>query len=156
MLPGDRLIAMFTDNSAAGDRFSRWPLHITIVPWFRLPADPKQLSIGLRKALYDIKSFDAGLTGRALFGPHHNRPAHLVEPEAFAQIEAKVRRYLHQKRAWLVDETTKTRHPFRPHITFQNGEKLTDDRQIHCSSLAIVEQRGNYKEVVALIRFDND
>jgi len=35
MVPGDKLICLFIDDYSIGDKFSEWPLHITIIPWFR-------------------------------------------------------------------------------------------------------------------------
>jgi len=38
MLPGDRLICAFVSERKVGATFRLWPLHVTIVPWFRLNA----------------------------------------------------------------------------------------------------------------------
>lgn len=87
-----------------------------------------------------------------MFGPRKNRPATLIaQPTPFTTVEQKARNYLHQKRAWLVDETTKRRHAFRPHVTAQAESRLIPGKIFTCDRLYIVEQMGNYKEVVGEI-----
>jgi hypothetical protein len=88
-----------------------------------------------------------------MFGPRRNRPATLIEPsESLASVERHVRSYLHQKRAWLVDETTKKPYDFRPHVTYQGENKLEAGASIEIGRLFTIEQKGDYKEVVAEIK----
>lgn len=154
MQPGDRLICCLVESLAVGDRFKEWPLHITIVPWFRLDDDSEHLAKGMSKTLTELVAFSVTATETVMFGPKHNRPAILVEPvEILANAHNHIRSYLHQKRAWLVDETTKKRYDFRPHVTFQGEEKLTTGDEVRVSELFMVEQCGDYKEIVSEISF---
>jgi 2'-5' RNA ligase len=155
MLPGDRLICAFVNPQSVGTSFSKWLLHVTIVPWFRLDTAPEQIAAGLQKALVTIEPFEVTAVGEALFGPRKNRPALVLnEDSPFADIEAKVRQYLHKKRAWLVDETTKRPRQFRPHVTLQADSKLQVGETFRCSKLYIVEQKGDYKQIVSEIDFE--
>jgi 2'-5' RNA ligase len=147
MQPGDRLICAFVAPQIVGSRFKRWPLHVTIVPWFRLKADSAQIATGLQLALSPLKSFKVRIGEEARFGPKRNRPAHLLEPGAFPELERRARSYLHKKRAWLVDETTKVRRAYRPHVTFQDDEHLNEGDTVFCDRLYIIEQKGDYKSV---------
>jgi 2'-5' RNA ligase len=152
MLPGDRLVCAFVKPQAAGEEFAEWPLHVTVVPWFRLPDDAETVAAGLRKALASLELFAAKAGEMLRFGPRKNRPARLVQsPAPFIKAEQKVRGYFHKKRAWLVDETTKRQHAFRPHVTVQKGGELGRDEIFRVDRLYLVEQKGNYKEVVAEI-----
>jgi 2'-5' RNA ligase len=153
MLPGDRLVCVFVDEFKVGDIFSKWPLHVTIVPWFRLKASSDQLRRGLQKALRPIRPFRVEVGEVALFGPKKNRPAHLLEPSQLSDIEQRVRRYLQQKRSWLVDETTMKRRPFKAHITFQGDEHLEKGSIVPIDNLYIVKQHGNHKSVEAVVEF---
>jgi 2'-5' RNA ligase len=153
MLPGDRLICAFVKQVAVGERFNKWLLHVTIVPWFRLEESSEQITQGLVKSLSAIQPFEAEVEEEVRFGPKKNRPAHLLESREFSAIEEKVRSYLHKKRAWIVDETTKRERPFRPHVTFQGDEHLRTGDTISCDKLYIVEQKGGHKEVVTEIGF---
>jgi hypothetical protein len=49
----------------------------------------------------------------------------------------------------MLDETTKKPYNFRPHITAQNGFLLPESVPIRIAQLYIVEQKGDYKEIVS-------
>jgi len=153
MLPGDRLVCALVEPQTVGTRLRVWPLHVTVVPWFRL-ADPSDvIAKGLTEAFKTTPSFEAVGDGEALFGIRKNRPVRLItQPTPFVQIETKVRTYLHKKRALLIDETTKQRPDFRPHVTNQGEMGLWSDDRFRCDRLYIIEQRGNYKEIVSEVK----
>lgn len=149
MLPDDRLVCVFIQPKAVGDTFSTWPLHVTIVPWFRLPVATNDIVVGLAEALKPIPAFRSTTAAETMMGPHHNRPALLLaEPTPFHDIERRVRNYLHKKRAWLVDETTKKSRSFRPHVTLQKDDRLARGDQFMTNRLCVVVQKGGYKQVV--------
>jgi 2'-5' RNA ligase len=151
MLPGDRLVCVLLEPLEPGERFTQWPLHVTIVPWFRLDESSELIAGSLQRALVTMQPFEIPVVGDAMFGPRKNRPAKLLEsPGPFEEIEAKVRNYLHKKRAWLVDETTEQPRQFRPHVTLQQGSE-TDITDVLCSRLYIVTQRGGYKQIAAIV-----
>ena len=151
MLPGDRLVCAFIGPVKPGSTFKLWLLHVTIVPWFRLPDSSAVLADGLKRAFVTIGPFGAVVGQETRFGPKKNRPAHLLDGQGFAELEQRTRRYLRKKRAWLVDETTKRRRQFRPHVTFQGDEHLQEGGELNFDKVYIVEQKGDYKEVVAEI-----
>lgn len=155
MLPGDRLVCAFVEPQSIGTRFRTWLLHVTIVPWFRLDETAATIAEGLAEALTNVGPFEAIGAGEAHFGPRKNRPVRLLEPSApLMRSEAKVRSYLHKKRAWLVDETTKRHYGFRPHVTAQDDLLLPVGTSFEIAQLYIVEQKGDYKEIVAEVRLD--
>ena len=152
MLSGDRLVCTFVEPQEVGVQFEKWLLHVTIVPWFRLDDSSEVIARGLEKALVSIWPFEATVAGETMMGSGKNRPAMLIgQPTPFAEIEGKVRAYLHKKRAWLVDETTKRHYDFRPHVTVQGDKSLNLGDSFRCATLYIVEQHGNYKEIVSEI-----
>ena len=153
MRPGDRLIVCFVSPLTVGQKFASWPLHLTIVPWFRLEESSEMIADGLARALHNIELFTVKGDGEAMFGPKKTRKVRLVvQTEPLNSIEAKVRNYFHKKRAWLVDETTKKHHDFRPHVTEQAGASLRKGEEFSCSILSIVEQLGNKKQIVREVR----
>lgn len=157
MQPGDRLICAFVQPMHAGDLFRQWPLHITIVAWFRVEDSTERIVTGLKKALLPIRPFHVVMDGAAAFGPHHSRPARLVQlPTTLSEVEHRVRRYLHKKRAWLVDETTKVTYAYRPHVTAQvSGQSQAGDRFM-CDRLYVVAQAGDYKEIVGEVQLAHE
>jgi hypothetical protein len=152
MQPGDRIICALLENQPVGTQFKHWFLHVTIVPWFRL-GDPNQvIAEGLGRALATVAPFRAVGGQPASFRSRKNAPVRLVQlPTPFMPIEQKVRSYLHHKRAWLVDETTKVRQGFRPHVTSQGEQQLQQSDTFWCDRLYIVEQKGDYKEIMSEI-----
>ena len=153
MLPGDRLACLFVGRMHRGDRFRQWPLHITIVPWFRLPDLNEDLGSGLERALWSVRPFAARADGEAHFGPRRRLVRLLDVAPPLVTVEYKVRGYLHKKRAWLVDETTKRHYDFRPHVTAQHEQELPATAVVECARLYIVEQKGDYKEIVSEVSF---
>jgi len=147
--PGDRLIAVFVNRQDVGTRFSSWLLHVTIVPWFRLPDKTEVIVSGLKGALSCEIPFELFSGEVALFGIQKDRPATLiVESDAIIRVEQKIRGYLMKKRAWIVDTTTRRSYTFRPHVTFQAQERLSGGEKFLCDRVYVVEQIGNYKEIV--------
>lgn len=149
MLPGDRLACLFIDSLRVGDQFRQWPLHVTLVPWFRVEGDSTSLAQGLELSLQTVPPFTVRAAGSTRFGPR-KRLVRLLEgsPELGA-VEHRVRSYLHKKRAWLVDETTKRRYDFRPHVTVQGEYGLAPGAAVRVERLYIVQQKGDYKEIVS-------
>jgi 2'-5' RNA ligase len=135
-----------------GATFQSWLLHVTIVPWFRLDAPSDVIARGLQEALLPIVPFEVQVNDQAMLGPRKNRPAMMIaQPTRLTGIEQKVRSYLHKKRAWLVDETTKRKYNFRPHVTTQGERALQPGDKFYINRLYIVEQKGDYKEIMSEI-----
>jgi 2'-5' RNA ligase len=156
MLPGDRLVCALVEPQVVGVQFKTWPLHVTVVPWFRLDTLSSTIANGLALALQTMTPVRVTTDGEAKFGPRGNRSVRLLQPvEPLEQIEIKVRAYLHKKRAFLIDETTKKPYSFRPHVTAQNGFLLPENAAFQIDTLYIVEQKGDYKEIVSEIRLHN-
>lgn len=155
MLPGDRLVCVLVEPALAGKGFKDWPLHVTIVPWFRLETSSKTLADDLRADLAGMTPFDVQVGGAEKFG--NNRQANLAEPaDTFVEIEKRVRRMLTKQGAWLVDETTKRRRRFRPHVTYQNHGHLEPGDTFRCGEVYIIEQKGDYKEVVGKVELGHE
>jgi 2'-5' RNA ligase len=152
MLEGDRLIVALVRPLAVGEQFDVWPLHLTVVPWFRLGASTDEVVEGLLKDLADGSSFQVTMGEQANFGYKGRKVVRLVQlPNQIAVVEQKVRSFLKTQGAWIVDETTKVRREYRPHVTNQEDEQIEKGDKFECRALNIVEQRGEYKEVVGEI-----
>ena len=151
MLPGDRLVCAFVEPQAVGGQFNDWLLHVTILPWFRLEEGSENIAAGLEKALTTIKPFEAKAGEPVTMGPRKRQARLLQLPTPFAEVEQKVRSYFHKKRAWLVDETTKRRHEFRPHVTVQKAGELSEGQTFKVDKLYIVEQEGDCKKIIAQV-----
>jgi hypothetical protein len=148
MAPGDRLICAFTEPVEVGREFKEWLLHVTIVPWFRIDVATDDIAAALEDGLRDVVPF------KAVMGPEEqfSKPVNLVaNPISFEQIAPRVREYLHRQHAWITDETTKRKWPFRPHVTVQKSGRLQEGDSFVCDRLYIVKQLGKHKVVEAAI-----
>jgi len=153
MQPGDRLICAMVEPQPAGKTFKQWPLHVTIVPWFRAEVSSYDLSMELKESLSEVPAFEASIGKSANFGYQKNKKVVLVRlPSPFVKIEHRVRQILKSYKAWLADETTKSHGPYRPHVTDQANERLRENDKFYCNKLYIIEQKGNHKQVVAEVK----
>jgi 2'-5' RNA ligase len=154
MQPGDRLVCAFVRPNAVGHSFKRWPLHVTIVPWFRADTPTDELAAEMQQALQDIPPFEVVMDGKATFG--HNKTVRLVQqPTPFNAVESRVRAVLKRHKAWIADETTKRRRPFQPHVTDQADARLSAGDRFQCDELSIIEQKGSHKVVAATVGLGN-
>lgn len=152
MLPGDRLLCAFLENRSAGETFTDWPLHVTIIPWFRAEVASDELANIIKQKLASMSSFMYTVAGEAGFGYKGRKLVNLiVQPSPLDSIEKYVRSVLHEQRAWIVDETTEATRTFRPHITSLKTGRVHEGDSLLCDTLYIVEQKGEYKEIVSRI-----
>jgi 2'-5' RNA ligase len=150
MKPGDRLVCAFVDQLPVGTDFKEWPLHVTIVPWFRADVSSYALARGIKTALSGISPFEIRVDGEAVFG--RDKTVNLIEqPTPLNDIESQVRSVLKNHNAWLVDESTKKKRPFKPHVTAQKSARLNEGEGFLCDRLYIVEQKGDHKSIEAEI-----
>lgn len=152
MLPGDRLICAFLEGRTTGDIFTDWPLHITIIPWFRTDVSADDLTKEITDMLSGVAPFDMHIDGEAGFGYKGRKQVDLIAlPSSLEAIERKCREILRGHDAWLVDETTKQRRPFRPHVTRQKNQRVHHGESYRCDVLYIVGQKGGCKEILVKI-----
>lgn len=152
MVPGDRLVCAFARPATVGDTFEEWLLHVTIVPWFRSDESSAVIADALRMAVAGIVSFEVVMGPTEKFGHNRGKSVNLVQlPSPFIEIEKRVRAYFHQQQTWLTDETTRRRRDYRPHVTAQKSGRLLPGDSFLCSDIYIVEQKGDYKEIMAEI-----
>lgn len=153
MKPGDRLICAFTKALPADSQFIDWPLHVTVVPWFRLALNSELITANLERLLGTTAFIVQMGEENVQFGHQKDKRATLVQlPSPFTQLEQLVRGYFHDQHAWLVDESTSQRQEFRPHMTVQRTNGLHAGDTFQCDQLYIVEQKGPHKEVTGEIR----
>lgn len=155
MQPGDRLVCALVEPLNVGDQFSEWPLHVTVVPWFRTEIASDILANELQSSLADMTEFEASVYGAAQFGRKKDKTVHLVtKPTPFFDIEKRTRSLLKRHSAWLVDESTRTKRQFRPHVTVQASGGLQPGDSFKVDTLYIIEQQGSHKTVAATIGLD--
>src|SRR5437868_1391450 len=143
MQPGDRLICAFISPATIGTKFKDWPLHVTVVPWFRLDLGTAKLAKELEVHFIISKPFKIDVQAEAQLGYKQRKTVNLVAAPELMILEGQTRQFLHAQRAWIVDEADKTRRGFRPHVTHLEAGRLHEGESFLCDQLYIVEQKGN-------------
>lgn len=152
MVPGDRLVCAFVEPLTPGAVFAEWPLHVTVVPWFRVDIPTDRLVSLLSSTLSSVHAFDASADGTAHFGRGGKKLVHLIAaPSPFWDVEHRIRELLHRQQAWIVDETTRKRRTYQPHITNQQGTQAHDGQAVQVNNLYIIEQQGSHKVVAGKV-----
>ena len=147
MLPGDRLICAFVKKQPIGSTFSDWPLHITIVPWFRLNIPSSQLAEQLKVHYIGSDAFRVTVLEETQLGYKRRKVVNLVAAPELMKLEGQTRRLLHAHKAWVVDEADKTRSGFHPHVTALNIGRVREGDNFKCDRLYIVSQHGHFKQI---------
>src|SRR5438132_1325280 len=124
MRPGDRLICAFVNPINEGAQFKEWPLHVTIVSWFRLDITSAQLAQALQAHFIGSEPFKIDVQAEAQLGYKKRKTVNLVTAPELIKLEGQTRRWLHAHKAWVVDEADKTRRGFRPHVTHLKTGRL--------------------------------
>jgi 2'-5' RNA ligase len=147
MLPGDRLICAFVKTQLPGSTFTDWPLHITIVPWFRIDITSQQLAKQLKEHYINSNAFKVTVLGETQFGYRKTKVINLLDTPELMQLEGQTRRLLHAHKAWVVDEADKTRRGFRPHVTALSAGRVYEGDSFGCDRLYIISQHGGFKQI---------
>lgn len=146
MQPGDRLITAFIDRRETGERFNQWPPHITLIPWFRTDVASDELALEIQATLSHIRPFAVEIGQEERFGARGRKLVNLVNlPSPLEIIEEAARQVLKTHQAWLVDESTRLRHRFRPHVTVQKSGRVQEGDSFKCDRLYLVMQEGSSK-----------
>lgn len=142
------VIAYMVEPVDVGVRFTMWPLHMTLLPWFEAP-DAETVQHELTKKLAATRAFDVSVGERTSFGVTKRLPVMLIKPDAKLQA-------LHDK---LLEMTAANSWPlqgrytgtsFKPHVTQKTGKDA--EGLLHIDELAIVEaQPQNYRQMVGKV-----
>ena len=152
MAAHDQLVCALVHELAVGETFEDWPLHVTIVPWFKPRVGEAVLLGHLAQAVKDQLAFSATVGKDAYFGakavslmqqiPHWQR----IQEAAFA----------------VVGEDAVPTAPynfvgsnFKPHMTVQKDLRLHPGDTFVCDALYVIEHtgEGRLKKVVGKVAF---
>ncbi len=143
---------MFTENLEVGHTFKKWPLHLTLIAWFRLDKAEVEQDLTSEFAMYKPIHIEAIEEGRS-FGHQPGKHATVLTQDlALMTLEKTLRKYLKSRDAWLVDETTKLPRQFMPHITVQGKSKVHQGDHFVFDYVYVVKQLGDSKLIEAAIK----
>lgn len=128
-------------------RFTAWPLHMTLLPWFYAPS-VDQVKMQCQSAIESIEPFRVSIGERAYFG-EKKLPVKLIDNSIQLQK-------LHDCLLKMVEENSwrlmgrYTGPNFRPHVT-QKGNRDAEGA-LFVDKIHIVEaQEQGYRQIVATI-----
>lgn len=157
MKPGDLLVCALISPLKTGAQFKEWPLHVTLVPWFRNGLATNEIASRLGQELRTLSSFKVVMGESRRFGHNKDKDASLVElPSPLMDIEQSVRHVLKGVDSWLVDETTRVRRAYVPHVAAQKSARMRAGDECLCDRLYIVEQLGGMKRIDEVIFIGNE
>lgn len=151
--PGDRLIVSLLQPLARGEYFRKWPLHLTILPWFRSKLGTRELQAIITESLQGIEPFSAEMGETTQFGFKDQVPVRVVQtPNHFEEVHRRLLQTFRDHPEIYILDTSHTGDHFRAHVTLHGYEPLREGDIIACNDLQIVRlgtihPGGSTKEV---------
>jgi len=145
------MIAHFVDPIDSGRQFDTWPLHITLMPWFRmneLAAEEK-----LEEAARDMRSFQLALGETAvktlgnieLFGQNIDIPARrIVEPTSLGVMHGRLLGEFYNK----LEDVKYVAGNYSPHVTIRENNDPGIGAKIKVDKISLIEYDKPLKTVV--------
>lgn len=150
MQPGDLLVtALVTPLPEGPFPEHSWPLHVTIVAWFRTPALADAITHSLAQRLKDIAPFDVHMSEEARLGYGGRALVNLVrQPTPFIDIQQRTIECLKAFNTDFVTGTGTWDEAYKPHVTVQKNGRLHAGDQWKCDQLYVVEATRNGNRIV--------
>lgn len=148
---GDRMIAGFVHPVQVGDTFTEWPLHVTIVSWFRTTLSTSQLDAVLAEAYKGVEPFVTTVGPEAYFGPLRSTLVNLITlPNQFTELFNRTMQVVNRHAIKMV---AKPHNPYRPHVTVHKHGRVHEGQTISCDRLYVirycVEDGRRFKRIEA-------
>ncbi|HSH56295.1 MAG TPA: 2'-5' RNA ligase family protein [Candidatus Limnocylindrales bacterium] len=149
---GDTILVLFIEPQEPGYTFERkrleWPLHITLIPWFRVP-DPSTLDGILETVAVQSRPFDAVVGMEAAFGGRKEVLVNVLADPALAQhLHLNLKRALDGVGANYQSERF-TGDNYKPHITHHGDRRRHEGDRLAVRNFYLVKLLPqNYCQVV--------
>lgn len=144
-----RLVCAFVSSQEVGERFkfTDWPLHATVVPWFRLKAPEEQFNSSLQETLTNQPAFTAHVSSqqRTRYG---SRRVTLLERNEWQSLHEAVFSVVAQHAGVIATKLFIGTY-YRPHVTFQRSGHLNPGEEFLCDNLYVVQREGGHREIVS-------
>lgn len=135
------------DPAKLGDRFTMWPLHMTLLPWFDAP-DIAQLLTAFRDGLKHVAPFEVAVGSREYFG-QRKLPVRLVAKTTALQGLHEALLSVVQAHDWNL-QGRYTGDQFKPHVTQKAGRDASGTLLVDAVYIAERQPQG-YREIVGKI-----
>ncbi len=134
--------------------FTRWPLHITLVPWFEISGEklPKFLT-GLESIAHNYRPIRLNQAGSANFGAGKTKVTLIRPTSEIISLHQDLLQAIVDSNALLLSEKH-TGSDFRPHITQRADRSVPEDKVITSNKLYLVaKEYPNQRQIVHSIAF---
>lgn len=139
------VIVCMVDPAQVGDRFTMWPLHITLLPWFDAP-DVQTVKEVVEQKLQGFRPFTVSVGKRSSFGVDKRLPVMLIQPSHKLQDLHDTLLTAVQEQGWELHGRYTGSH-FVPHVTQKAGRDASGDIQIETLHIAEKQSQG-YRQIV--------
>lgn len=140
------ILVALLDDFQPDDSFAQWPLHVTLVPWFK-PLDLKQFTKELKGKAGDYRQITSTVGEQRIWGPHTVNIIDRVPmlQELHAELLALVR--MHGR--LLINEQY-TGENYTPHITHQGAVSAMEGHMVTLGTIYLISRPagGGKKTVV--------
>lgn len=145
----DYVLVAMVEPQEVGYRFSEWPLHITLLPWFTAPSLRQVVDI-CRVVVNSMEPFEVAVKERAHFGGSNRKlPVMLIEKQPqLMQLHNSLLKHI-QDLDWNVAGRY-TGRLYKPHVTRHHGKDA--EGSVMIDAIYIVEKlEQGYRKVVSKI-----
>lgn len=141
MKPGALVLVAMVDPASVPTTFRRkrleWPLHVTVLPWFSVPDEPKFIQF-LHDHLLSESGFEAIMGEDAAFGVNGEIPVTLAASrQPFAVLHNYLLEAVHDHGGEMLVNTW-LRDNYRPHVTHHGDNRLFEGDAFMVQSLTLV------------------
>ena len=144
------------EQASLGTIFTKWPLHITLVPWFIYDGAVDDLAERIVDKLKGLKAFEVQVLSLKMFGPNKDIPVRLVEKtKPMMSLHARLYHLLVSIGCQVEKEEYNTLD-YMPHITVRGNRQIDSGVRLSIDSIDLIKnlQDGHKsREIVQRINF---
>lgn len=141
-----QILVLGVEPFEEGERFNKWPPHVTLVPWFS-GASEERLQKGLKELTARTRPIAARIGEVAWFGSNKNVPVRIIEPNNhLQQLHLGALSRVHIARG-NIEDISHISYRFRPHVTEYRGLELAEGYIF--DQVALIDNAGGDNKRVA-------
>lgn len=149
-----RILVCMVEPVGVGYEFERsdWPLHVTLVPWFKV-TDQSWFTSGLARIVGELTPLQITLGDKELFGSKHDVPVRVVVPnKELTNLHNELLNLVKEWGSLLSDRFVGKK--YRAHVTHYDEKSPAYDTELTMDNVCIVELIDKSKcRVVAKYEF---
>lgn len=144
-------------NLGVGETFSPDLLHLTIVPWFVVDLEKKEVGDSFTETFGGESKFEATVGEQDEFNQNRRIPINFIKPNpAVQQLHSKALDWLSSMDVRWAVKNPHVGHDYIPHIRRRDGRSVSEGDTLLIDSLSLVRahRRGDdFRIVAAKVKF---